>query len=128
MYLTLEIVKGLIEDEKWIDEGVNRSKIKEPKTSVMTMFEILKGGPEEGYDHQKLLEKLESHGIEILTLTPEMIQDIQSISYEYSDTFEVGVLESIHIAHSISLKEQIISTNPMYSYIDSVGHIDPRKL
>ncbi len=128
MYLAIDIIMAMIEDEEWFEKEVDINKIKDPKTSVMTIFEILRINSEVGVKNKDLLNKLDRNGIEVVLFTPEMTEKVQSILNKYSDLFDIGSLNSIHIAHSISLDEPLISTNQMYDYLDEVEHIDPRRL
>ncbi len=128
MYLAIDVIMAMIEDEDWFIKEVDHSKIKNPKTSVMTVFEILKINSEIGINHSDLLSKLNKNNIEIISFTPEMTETVQSILSKYSDLFDIGSLNSIHIAHSLSLNEPIVSTNPVYDYLNEIEHIDPRKL
>jgi len=128
MYLAIDVIMAMIEDEDWFIKEVDYSKITNPKTSVMTVFEILKINSEIGINHTDLLSKLNKNNIEIISFTPEMTETVQSILSKYSDLFDIGSLNSIHIAHSLSLNEPIVSTNPVYDYLNEIEHIDPRKL
>ena len=128
MYLTTDVIMAMIEDEEWFNKEVDRSRIIDPKTSVMTIFEILRIDSQINSAKQDILEKIKKEKIEILSLTPDMTEKIQYILNKHSDMFDIGSLESIHVAHSLSIDDTIISTNKMYSYIDEVKYTDPRHL
>ena len=128
MYLAIDVIMAMIENEEWYKKEVDQSKITDPKTSSMTVFEILKINSEVGMNHNELLSTLEKSNIELLSFTPDMIERVQNILNKYTNLFDIGSLDSIHVAHSISLDEPIISTNQMYSYLEEIDHIDPRKL
>ena len=128
MYLAIDVIMAMIEDEEWYEEEVDQSKITDPKTSSMTVFEILKINSEVGVNNDELLSTLENSNVEILSFTPDMIERVQNILNKYADLFDIGSLDSIHVAHSILLDEPIISTNQMYSYLEEIDHADPRKL
>lgn len=128
MYLAIDIIMAMIEDEEWFKKEVDVTKITDPKTSVMTIFEILRINSEVGADNKDLLNKLDKNDIEVVSFTPEMTEKVQSILDKYTDLFDIGSLNSIHVVHSISLDEPLVSTNQMYDYLDEVEHIDPRKL
>ena len=128
MYLAIDIIMAMIEDEEWFKKEVDVTKITNPKTSVMTIFEILRINSEVGVRNKDLLNKLHKNDVEIVSFTPEMTEKVQSILNKYSDVFDIGSLNSIHVANSISLGEPLVSTNQMYDYLDEIEHIDPRKL
>lgn len=128
MYLAIDIIIAMIEDEEWFKKEVDINKIINPKTSAMTIFEMLRINSEVGVENKNLFNKLDKNDIEVVSFTPEMTKDVQSILNKYSDLFDIGSLDSIHVAHSISLGEPLVSTNQMYEYLDEIEHIDPRKL
>lgn len=128
MYLAIDIVMAMLDEEEWFTKEIDQSKITNKKTSVMTIFEILKINSETGVSHYDLLSLLNEKYIEVVSFTPKMIDGVQSILDKYFDLFDIGSLNSIHVAHSISLDEPIVSTNPMCDYLDEIEHFDPRKL
>lgn len=127
MYLDTDVLLALLKAEDWLQSATNAATFESPKTSVVTAIEI-QLVMFETWSRSELAgvgERIETEGIELLSLTPEAIQAGSALLPTYSG---LNVFDAVHLGHAITLDEPIVSTDTLYPKIDEVDNLDPREL
>lgn len=127
MYLHTDILLALLKAEDWLQSAANAATFESPKTSIVTAIEIQLVMFEtwSRSDLARVCERIESEGIEVLSLTPEAFQGGSDLLPKYS---ALNVFDAVHVGHAITLDEPIVSTDTLYPKIDEIEDLDPREL
>lgn len=127
VYLDTDVLLALLKAEDWLQSAADAATFESPKTSVVTAIEI-QLVMFETWSRSELAgvgERIETEGIELLSLTPEAIQAGSALLPTYSG---LNVFDAVHLGHAITLDEPIVSTDTLYPKIDEVDNLDPREL
>ena len=127
MYIDTDIVLSQIKERDWLKEIVKRklSEIDEELcTSAITIVEcqivlLREEGREEAI---RAMEKIESLGLRILSLTKEVLAKSTELLSKYP---KLNIFDSIHLAHAILEGERILSTDRYFDEVEEVVRIDP---
>ncbi len=127
MYLDTDIVLSQIKERDWLKDVVRRklSRIEEElKTSAITIVEcqivLLR---EEGRGEAiKVIDRINSLGLQILPLTREVLEKSTELLSKYP---KLNIFDSIHLAHAILENERILSTDHLFDEIEGVTRVDP---
>ncbi len=126
MYLDTDIILALIKKDDWLKKYIKLSFIEKPKTSVLTIIEsrIVLEREYSKEESLRVLARINELKIQIIPLGEKTIAKSIELTKKYP---KLGIFDSIHAACSIIVKDKIISTDSIYSEINEVNHIDPRK-
>ena len=127
MYLDTDVIVALVKKNDWLKPMVEIEKIKDPKTSVLTLVEgelVLDREYRRKYATQ-LTKKIRSLGIDMLPVTQAVIERSSSLLACHGS---IGVFDSVHAAICLLQNCEILSTDHIYDRIPGVKRIDPRSL
>lgn len=127
MYLDTDVLLGLLKAEDWLQSAATEASFQAPKTSVVTAMEIQLVMFEtwSRADLADVGERIESEGVELLSLTPDAIQAGSDLLPKYPG---LNVFDAVHVGHAITLNEPIVSTDTLYPDIGEIEALDPREL
>ena len=127
MYQDTDIILALIKPSDWLSPHVNLKKLKNPKTSTLTLVEAQIVLNRE-YSRKTALDafdKIKSTGIEIEPLNLDVVEKSAHLLKKYD---KLTIFDSVHAAFVILNKDVVLSTDSIFDSIEGVIRIDPRKL
>jgi|SRR3989344_3754998 len=125
MYLDTDIILALIKDKDWLKQYINLKKIKNLRTSVLTLVESeLVLSREFGRSDIFKVNKVNDFKIKILTLDKKIFD----LSNKLLKQYNINIFDSIHAAFCLNYKEKILSTDHIFDLVENLERIDPRNL
>ena len=125
MYLDTDIVLALIKDKDWLKKYIKINKIKNPKTSVLTLIEAeLVLAREFGRKDVFRINQIKNYKIKILSLD----EKIFNLSNKLLKQYNINIFDSLHAAFCLINKEKILSTDHIFDVIENLERIDPREI
>ena len=130
MYIDTDVTMALIGLDDNLLDIIDLSKMKNLKTSVMTIFEIrdILSEMNINKDIKEILDFIKKEDIEILPLDEEVLLKSIELLYKHKNLILFDINHAIHASHCILIKETIYSTDSIYKRIGDIKYKNPKKL
>ena len=130
MYIDTDITMALIGFDDNLLNKMDLSKMKDTKTSIMTIFEIrnILSEMDISTDIKEIFYLIKKEDIEILPMTVEVLQISVELLDKYDGLILLDVNHTIHASNCIILKETMFSTDPIYKRIGEIKYKNPEQI
>lgn len=130
MYIDTDVTMALIGLDDNLLEKIELSKMKNTRTSLMTIFEIrdILSEMDISKGIKEIFHLMKKEDIGILPFDEEVLQRSIELLNRYDNLILLDINHAIHASHCILLKETMFSTDPLYKKIGEIKYKNPERL